>query len=183
MNYPPEALALKNDLTVTLRSPVEADAPVSLAYLKAIMGETDFLASYADEIGGSLNTERAFIRGKLDDPRSLCVSAFDCCGAVVGDFDIHPVRPVCRYAHRAELGISVRRDFWGLGLGSALMAVMLREAKALAYEQVELEVVAQNTRAIALYEKFGFVKIGDLPHYYKYRDGSYADALRMLRVL
>ena len=63
------------------------------------------------------------------------------------------------------------------------MAVMLREAKALAYEQVELEVVAQNTRAIALYEKFGFVKIGDLPHYYKYRDGSYADALRMLRVL
>ena len=77
MNYPPEALALKDGLTVTLRSPVEADAPVSLAYLKAIMGETDFLSSYADEIGGSLDTEHAFIREKLDDPRSLCVSAFD----------------------------------------------------------------------------------------------------------
>ena len=57
MNYPPEALALKDGLTVTLRSPVEADAPVSLAYLKAIMGETDFLSSYADEIGGSLDTD------------------------------------------------------------------------------------------------------------------------------
>lgn len=183
MYYPPEICTLKDGLTLTLRSPTEADAPVSLAYLKAIMGETEFLSAYEDEISGELSRELAFICGKLDEPRALDVSAFDSCGAIVGDFDLRPLRDVCRYAHRCELGISVRRDYWGCGLGSALMTVMLREAKTLGYEQVELEVVAQNARAIALYQKFGFVQTGTLPHFYKYRDGRYADALYMVRML
>jgi len=181
MYYAPETCTLKDGQTLTLRSPVEADAAVSLAYLQTVMGETDYLSAYADEIDGSLDAERAFIRAKLDDPRALCVSAFDSCGAVVGDFDLRPLRSVCRYAHRCELGISVRRDSWGLGLGSVLMRVMLCQAKALGYEQVELEVVAPNSRAISLYEKFDFVRTGTLPHYYKYRDGSYVDACYMVR--
>ena len=61
------------------------------------------------------------------------------------------------------------------------MRVMLCQAKALGYEQVELEVVAPNSRAISLYEKFDFVRTGTLPHYYKYRDGSYVDACYMVR--
>lgn len=181
--YAPETFTLKDGQTVTLRSPVEGDAAVSLAYLRLIMGETDYLSAYPDEIDGDVTSEAAFLRGKLADPRSLCLSAYDACGAIVGNFDLSPVRTVCRYAHRATLGLSVRRDCWGLGLGSTLMQIMLREAKKMGYEQVELEVAAKNERAVALYEKFGFVKTGELPHFYKYRDGSYADAFFMVRFL
>ena len=97
-----------------------------------------------------------------------------------GNFDIHPVSTVVRYAHRAELGIALLKAYWGSGLASALMTIMLREAKVLRYEQVELEVLAENARAVSLYQKFGFVQTGTLPHFYKYRDGRYADAHYMV---
>ena len=47
-------------------------------------------------------------------------------------------------------------------------------------EMIELEVVCENKRAIALYEKHGFRIYGTRPHSFKYRDGSYADEHLML---
>lgn len=49
--------------------------------------------------------------------------------------------------------------------------------------QLELEVVADNDRAIALYKKIGFEKMGTFPHNMKYKDGTYADAYWMVKIL
>ncbi|MBQ9134425.1 MAG: GNAT family N-acetyltransferase [Clostridia bacterium] len=62
-------------------------------------------------------------------------------------------------------------------------AALLEQAKAIGYEQAELEVVADNTRAIALYESLGFSVCGRLPNNMKYSDGTYADALFMVKPL
>ena len=180
MDYNSEVLFLKDGRRLTLRGPLEADAGASLDYLRAVTAETAYLSSYPDEIDGNLEKERAFLRRMREDPHTLWLSAFDSNGVIAGNFDIHPVSTVVRYAHRAELGIALLKAYWGSGLASALMTIMLREAKVLRYEQVELEVLAENARAVSLYQKFGFVQTGTLPHFYKYRDGRYADAHYMV---
>ncbi len=51
------------------------------------------------------------------------------------------------------------------------------------FEQLELAVISGNTRAMSLYEKFGFELVGTIPNAIKYKDGTYADEHRMVRVL
>lgn len=180
MYYAPEILTLRDGRSLTLRGPSDSDAKAAVDYLRAIMSETPFLSAYPDEIDTDEAKEAAFLREMAGDPRTLWLSAYDKNGVVAGNFDIHPIGSVSRYAHRAALGIALLRAYWGSGLASALMAIMLREAKTLGYEQVELEATATNERAIALYKKFGFEQTGVLPHFYKYRDGSYVDAVYMV---
>lgn len=51
------------------------------------------------------------------------------------------------------------------------------------FEQLELEVVTENRRAISLYQKMGFRICGTLPDNMKYKDGTYADVYWMMRKL
>ena len=183
MYYAPETLTLKDGRCLTLRGPAGADAGASLAYMRTVMAETPCLSSYPDEIDTDEEKEAAFLLHMRDDPRALWLSAYDENGVIAGNFDIRPVGTVSRYAHRATFGIALLKSYWGSGLAPALMTIMLREAKALGYEQVELEVVVENTRAVALYRRFGFSQAGILPHFYRYRDGRYVDALYMVRML
>ena len=48
---------------------------------------------------------------------------------------------------------------------------------------VELDVMGNNERAIALYQKFGFVECGRVPHGIKFIDGSYTDLVTMIKML
>ena len=65
------------------------------------------------------------------------------------------------------------KEYWGLGIGSALIELMSEKAVENGYEQMELEVVSSNERAIGLYKKMGFVKTGEIPDAMKFKDGTY----------
>lgn len=88
-----------------------------------------------------------------------------------------------RLRHRCSVDITLYRSFWGLGIGSVLLGELLGAAKAAGYEQAELEVVSANAPALALYRKLGFETVGTIPRALKYRDGSYADFLFMVKPL
>lgn len=75
-------------------------------------------------------------------------------GAIIADASMQRFRR--RMSHRAEIGISVAKDYWGMGIGSTLMAALLSFAKERGIRQLNLEVRSDNERAIRLYEKFGF---------------------------
>ena len=85
--------------------------------------------------------------------------------------------------HRAEFGISVLRAYWGLGLGRALTEACIQCAKEAGYEQIELTVVAENKRAIALYRKAGFVEFGRNPRGFRSRTSGYQEIIHMLLAL
>lgn len=53
-------------------------------------------------------------------------------------------------------GLCVDATVRSQGLGTALMAAISAEARTRGYTAVRLEVIASNTRAIALYERLGF---------------------------
>lgn len=103
-------------------------------------------------------------------------------GQAVGSAGLHPVGPSLRRRHVAMLGISVVGPAQGQGVGSALMAALLDYADRWAgVLRVELQVYADNARAIALYRKFGFVLEGT-HRAYALRDGVYVDSLSMARL-
>ena len=64
---------------------------------------------------------------------------------------------------RAEFGISVDQAHWGLGVGRALTEACIACAKQAGYAQLELNAVAENKRALSLYESVGFVEYGRNP--------------------
>jgi ribosomal protein S18 acetylase RimI-like enzyme len=73
----------------------------------------------------------------------------------------------------------VLKDFWGKGIGFTIMGMIIDEARKMGYEQVELEVVADNIRAFSLYKKFGFEIYGVRKNSFKYRDGRYSSEYLM----
>lgn len=172
-------IVLKDGSTLLLRSLRAEDAQEALWVCKKTAGETLNLIRYEDEWTMTLEEETAYIRRMEDGPKSLMLGAFvEGCLAGIGSF--LPSAPVDRARHRATLGISILKAYWGRGIGSALMQALIDAAKGTALEQMELEAVSTNERAIQLYERFGFEAFARHPRKLKYRDGTYADMVLMM---
>lgn len=63
--------------------------------------------------------------------------------------------------HNGTLGISLRKKYWGIGLGSEIMAYLIDWAKSNKItKKINLLVREDNIRGVKLYEKFGFKKEG-----------------------
>ncbi len=114
-------------------------------------------------------------------PESHTLLAAVADGKVVGTGGLHPFDHR-RRAHVASLGMAVHDAYAGRGIGTALLSALLEQAdRWLNYKRVELTVWADNPRAIALYERFGFEREGVFRSY-GWRDGAYADAVTMARL-
>ena len=87
-----------------------------------------------------------------------------------------------RRGHAAQFGIAVHDAYAGRGAGTALVAAMIDLADNwLNIRRLELNVYADNARAIALYERFGFEREG-LYRAYAWRNGAFVDSLAMARL-
>ncbi|CAA9468345.1 MAG: Acetyltransferase [uncultured Rubrobacteraceae bacterium] len=103
-------------------------------------------------------------------------------GEVVGSLTLQtsPTRP--RIRHVGSIGMAVRDDWQGKGVGTELMRAVLDLAENWPnLTRVELEVYADNAAGIVLYEKLGFEREGTHLRY-AFRDGEYVDAYSMARV-
>jgi ribosomal-protein-alanine N-acetyltransferase len=77
------------------------------------------------------------------------------------------------------LNISVHGDLHGRGIGKQLLDKVVTLAREHAMASVLLEVRPSNKRAIAIYERYGFVEIGIRPAYYPAAGASREDAIVM----
>ena len=127
-------------------------------------------------------SEEARRRRLADAPEGTYPLVAEVDGEVVGQLTLNsnPTRP--RRAHAGALGMAVRDDWHGRGVGTALMAACLDLADNwLNLTRVELEVYTDNEPALRLYKKFGFEIEGTLRRY-AYRDGKWVDAYFMARL-
>jgi RimJ/RimL family protein N-acetyltransferase len=65
-----------------------------------------------------------------------------------------------RLCHQCVLGISVDRSQRGRGVGRALMTAAIAWARGQRLDRIELRVMPRHAKAIALYERMGFIKEG-----------------------
>jgi putative acetyltransferase len=123
----------------------------------------------------------AFRQEKFQLDRNNVLLVAELAGRVIGFVGLH--REVAhRRSHAASIGMAVHDAFTGRGAGSALMAAVTELAERWwNIKRLELNVYADNARAIALYERFGFQREG-LFRAYAWRDGAYVDSLAMARL-
>lgn len=163
---------LKDGQECLVRNPGSDDAEAVLEHLVQTSGETDYLSRYADEIQITAEQERQFLSKMEYDSRSVMLSAF-IGDRLVGNAGVTPLNAMERYRHRAEVGISVKKDWWGKGVGSVLLEAAIASARNAGYAQLELEVVEDNKPALELYRKYGFEEYGRRERSMRLRDGSY----------
>jgi putative acetyltransferase len=102
-------------------------------------------------------------------------------GKVVGNIGLHREIPH-RRSHAGSIGMAVHDAYAGRGVGTALMQAVVDLAdRWWNIKRLELSVYADNPRAIALYERFGFEREG-LHKAYAWRDREYVDSLAMARL-
>ncbi len=124
---------------------------------------------------------RAQVRERLaaaDPNRHAIVALLD--GVLVGQATLTVYRG--RRAHAGSLGMFVRDDYTGRGIGTALLQAIIDLAERwLGLWRLELDVFSDNAAALHLYAKMGFV-IEGTKRRYALRDGAYVDTHLMARV-
>lgn len=170
-----------NGHDLLLRNATEEDAQMLIDCLKTACGETRFLAKEPEEITFTIEDERAFIRGQNSSENSIMLLGF-LDGEYVGNCSLMGAG-TARSRHRVNLGIALLQKYTGMGIGRVMIEKLISVARDNGIEQIELEVVADNERAISLYKKLGFEILGTFPKNMKYKDGTYADAYWMMKQL
>ncbi len=182
MEYTSKEILLKNKKTCLLRQPVEADAEALIEYLETVWGETRYLMREPEDMTLTVEKEREILRDRAASETGLMLLA-EVDGKHAGTASFDAVGHRNRASHRCTVGVTLYKAFWHQGVGTVLMREILQYAKNAGYEQMELEVVSTNAPAIGLYKKLGFTTTGTIPHALKYKDGTYADFLFMVKTL
>ncbi len=86
-----------------------------------------------------------------------------------------------RNQHSAALMIGVLASHWGQGVASQLIQQVQSWAEERGIKRIEIDVLANNTRAIKLYQRFGFEKEG-VKRAALFIDNVYFDEILMAQV-
>ena len=104
-------------------------------------------------------------------------------GKVVGLYILHP-NNVGRCGHHANSSYAVGSKWRGLKIGEKLVRDSLIKAKELNYLLLVFNAVVKgNDRAISLYNKLGFVKVGEIPKGFLMKNGQYQDTMIFYHLL
>jgi len=153
---------LKNGQECTIRNAGNSDGQAVLDLLEKEYGESDYLLSYPGEQTFTAQGENEFLQAKADsDNEVMLVAEID--GKIVAISSVSSLGTREKIKHRAEFAVSVLKDYWGLGIGRKLMELSVECSKEAGYKQLELEVVAENERALDMYKSVGFVEFGRNP--------------------
>lgn len=187
MFFEPKTITLKDGRSAVLRSPEPDDAAEMLGFLRMISSETDFLLRSADEeLTMTLEGERNYLERAAGSPDTLMICCFvgsdEASQVLAGNCALN-FNSRRKTAHRASIGIALKKEFWGLGIGTMLMREIDKAARKRGVSQLELEFIEGNTRARALYEKSGFRIVGIHPNAFRMSDGSLANEYLMIKEL
>lgn len=173
-----QSVTLRDGRVVTLRHGVPADAAACLRFVHGVLPESEHFSLSCDEFTFTVEQEADWLRANLENPGSIVIVA-DLDGEIIGLLDYRPGK-FRKCAHQGSFGISLRKAFHNQGVGSAMLRLLIDWARAHPLiEMLSLDVYSTNTRAIALYQRLGFVECGRKPRCHKLGEHRYADDVTM----
>ena len=173
-----KAVTLKNGKACIIRNGTEEDAEGVLSSFIVTHGQTDFLSTYPDETTITPEQEKAYLKMKAENDRAVFLVA-EADGVITGTALVDCVRDTEKARHRASFGISIDKAWWGIGIGRALTEACIECARQIGVLQLELEVVSENERALALYRSVGFIEYGRNPKGFRTRSGRWQENVLM----
>ena len=173
-----KTVVLEGRAELLVRNAVASDVRALRETTQLTHAETDYLLSYPDEQSSDDEQEaRSLEETERSSNEVELVAVID--GRIVGSAGVSAVRSRRKVAHRARFGISILKEFWGMGIGRVLMDASIDCARRAGYTQLELEVVADNERAVSLYRRAGFEEYGRNPRGYKSASVGYQELVYM----
>jgi RimJ/RimL family protein N-acetyltransferase len=150
-----EYIQTKHGKTYELRNFIPADAEALQNFFSQSALDTTHTLHYKERpISVAKLQER--IKHSLESPSDLFIGVFDQ-ENIIGQlyFRVCPSdHPWVK--HIGEFGMTILKDYWGQGIGTALLQQMERFANSIGVSRIEAKVRTTNEQAIALYKKFGY---------------------------
>ncbi|MCQ2483200.1 MAG: GNAT family N-acetyltransferase [Clostridia bacterium] len=182
MLFEEKAVTLADGRTCILKPNTPEYAEEMLTYLSKTAAETPFLLRNPDEVSYTLEEERKILARLLEDPYAIMMLA-TVDGKVAGNGSINGIGSKRKIRHRCSLAIALYEEYWGLGIGTAMINYMCELAAQIGWLQVDLEVVAENKSAQSVYKKCGFIESGIRHNALFFDDGTYHDEILMYKKL
>lgn len=148
---------------VLIRNALVSDAGAILAFCQQVGSETDNL-SYGEEGQGLSVEDEEVLLGKIERSKTSYFLVAEEAGDIIATCNCSAFQKK-RLAHRAEIGIVVKKVYWNQGIGRQLLTRLMTLAQQSDLKVLSLEVRSDNDKAIHLYESFGFQKIGTFKHF------------------
>jgi RimJ/RimL family protein N-acetyltransferase len=137
-----------------IRDTLPEDAKAVAALIDAVARERRYLAATS---GFPEEATAVFIASVRAAKGVHLIAIVD--DSVVGWCDITRV-PFEGMTHVGRLGMGVKADYRGQGIGKGLLKAALNQAFDQGLERIELEVFRSNEAAVRLYEAHGFLREG-----------------------
>lgn len=162
---------------VQIREAEVADASRIIRFMNWVTGEVDFHTYGANDFHISIEDEKRVL--EVFHARENCLF-------LIAEFKGELIAAATlsggikeRVAHRGNVGITVAKRYWRLGIGKQMMKVMIDYArKSNVLTKLELLVHENNMPAIHLYTQLGFFQEGVLTRYFRINE-RYYDGIRM----
>ncbi len=172
-------LRAKDGSEIVLREPRSTDAKQLMRFINQIIREPMSGIPFTRPM--TLKAEEAWLEALLGQirKRSMVMLILEIDDRIVGNCSVQ--RRMWKEKHRAQIGIAINKCARGRGIGEAMMrtTVALARKRMSGLELIDLVTYSYNSRAIALYEKLGFRRVGCLPHAVK-ECGHYYDDIFMV---
>lgn len=172
---------LKDGRQAILRNPQERDIPGVLDYLVKSAGETEFIIRTPEECAKyTYDFEAKWIEA-VNSSGNMATLVCEVDGVIAGNCEVSRHTKL-KARHRASIGVALMSEFWGQGIGTAMLRELIHIAQGWeGLAQLELEFIEGNNRARALYEKMGFRIVGMRPDAFRMKDGSLRSEYIMMR--
>ena len=175
-------IKLKDGRICILRNCTAEDGKAVLDVFNLTHEQTDWMLTYPGEMTFTVEQEAKFLQDRTDSSDEIEILA-EVDGKAAGTAGISCVGRKEKLKHRAELGVGIDKEYWGLGIGRALVKACIECAETAGYAQLELDVTAENERAVALYMSEGFVEFGRNPKGFRSRESGWQELVLMRREL
>lgn len=144
---------MANDVELTLKEAEKSDAQGLLVMLRQARQETDYFV--IDE--HSLDQGKELLATELSRRKESTEHLLFLACVMKQVVGVISVAPKPGLPQHGEIGISILKEYWGMGLGTILLEEAIIWATENArFSTLVLDVLAHNQRAIHLYQKMGF---------------------------
>jgi len=168
-----EKFKLPDGRTLTFDQLREQDLPQLIRVFNSVIQEGLYLPR--NEGVPDLETAQKWYQDRVKAGMTFIAARVN--SQLVGGASLEPGRG--KTSHVANLGIYLKKEFRGMGIGARLMRTTIESARRRDFEIVKLTVFASNRRAVRLYEKFGFRECGRIKNGVKFSDGTHTDEIVM----
>jgi RimJ/RimL family protein N-acetyltransferase len=167
---------LKKSHALIVRRGTPDDAANFVRYIDVCAGQSDFLTFNKGEFS-TVEAQRCSI-AELSDSRNGLFLIAEIGGKIIGNLTFRLGKRSKNW-HVGEFGITVHKDYWGLGVGRVLIRSLIEWARKMGHvRKINLKVRVDNQRGLELYKKIGFSQEGLLKREV-YSNGIFYDAIIM----